>query len=190
MPRPNFCNQKPSILEICLIAAVLLLFAGSAAALHETDHRYEVRGYVLDGNKKALKSVPVTVLLNNNAIGSGRTDGDGFYSIRVHLHDADIGKTLVVRSGSHQAEIIMTATRGDASTPRVHQVNFVAGEVSEEELAGASIPVWAYVAAAPVLIWGVVYVGGMSRRKIRRLKKAGAAASSGKKKKGKSKRKA
>lgn len=174
-------------LPVIFSLVTLSLFAGSAAALHEIDHRYEVRGYVLDGNQKAVRSVPVTVLLNEQVMGSGRTDSDGYYSIKVHLHDVDIGKTLVIRAGPHQAEIIMTATRGDASTPRIHQVNFVDGRVSEENLAGPGVPVWAYVAAAPVVLWGVVYFGGMGRRKIKQIKKSTAVQSSGKRKKSKRK---
>lgn len=189
MPHRRYRQLNYCLVEMIVIAVLLLLFAGTAAALHEIDHRYEVRGYILDRDKKPMRSLPVSILLNEQLIGSGRTDGEGYYSIRVHLHDADIGKKLTVRAGSHQAEIRMNATRGDASTQRIHHVNFVAGSVSEKKLAGVNIPIWAYVAGAPIVLWGAIYATGVTRRRLRKIKKARASEKSGKGKKAKGKAK-
>jgi len=183
MPQRKHWRQKHIIIELLIVAVLLLLFAGMAAAEHEADHRYDVRGYVLDEQKKPRPGVPVTILLGNQAIGSGGTDSKGYYSIRLHLHDSDIGKSLVVRAGDSQATIQMQAEHGDQATARQHHVNFVSREFVEEKLNMSSIPAWAYIAAVPLVLWAAVYVTGATRRKIRRVKSARA-----KKGKGKGKR--
>ena len=160
----------------------MLLYAGTAAAEHEADHRYDVRGHVLDAKKNPLSGVPVTILMADQAVGSARTDSEGYYSVRLHLHDSDIGRALTVRAGDAQAEIRMQAKRGDQTTARVHHLNFIGRQFEEKKLAAGKIPTWAYIAAAPLVLWGVVYVGGATRRKVRRAKSDKA------KKKGKSKR--
>lgn len=181
MAQRKHLKNKLKLMEMVIVAVFLLIFATTAAAEHEADHRYDVRGHVLDAKKKPLSGVPVTILMGEQTIGSGRTDSKGYYSVRLHLHDSDIGRILIVRAGDAQAEIRMRAKRGDQATARVHHVNFVGGDFEEKELAAGSIPTWAYIAAAPLVLWGVIYVSGAARRKVRRVK-------SGKgKKKGKSK---
>lgn len=163
---------------------VLLMSAAPSRAEHEADHRYNVRGYILNDAKKAQPEVPVTLLLGNQVVGSARSNDEGYYSIRAHLHDSEIGRALTVRAGDRQADIRMTATPRDVSTPRIHHVNFIGGEVVEEELAGG-VPAWAYLAAAPVVLWAAYYAGSTARRRIRRVKKAQAKAERKGKRKGK-----
>lgn len=180
MPQRKYWRQKHIIIELLIVAVLLLLFAATAAAEHEADHRYDVRGYVLDEQKKPRPGVPVTILLGDQAIGSGRTDNKGYYSIRLHLHDSDIGKSLAIRAGNNQADIRMQAKHGDQATARLHHVNFVGREFVEEKLSMSSIPAWAYIAAVPLLLWAAVYATGATRRKIRRVKSARAKKSKGK----------
>jgi hypothetical protein len=162
----------------------LMMFAAPAVAEHENDHRYDVKGYVLSVDKRPLDDVPVAVLKDGQLIGSGRTNGEGSYAIRVHLHDSDIGATLTVRADKHQASIRMQAEHGNQTTARVHHVNFVGGVVSEKELFGSTVPTWVYLVAAPFVLWAVVYFGEMIRRKIRKLQLAKAPAQPGQQKKG------
>jgi hypothetical protein len=53
---------------------------------------------------------------------------------------------------------------------RIHQLNFVRGRAVEEKLAAGTIPTWAYIAVAPLVLWGIVYGTGATRRRIRRPK--------------------
>lgn len=172
MAQRKHLKNKLKLMEMVIIAVFLLIFATTAAAEHEADHRYDVRGHVLDAQKKPLSGVPVTILMGEQTIGSGRTDSKGYYSVRLHLHDTDIGRALLVRAGDAQAEIRMQAKRGDQTTARVHHMNFVGGKFEEKKLAAGGIPTWAYIAAAPLVLWGVVYVSGATRRKVRRAKSA------------------
>lgn len=189
MPPRKHRKQKHKLIEMFVIAVLLLLFAGTAAAEHEADHRYDVRGYVLDAQKNPRSQVPVTIMMGDRTIGSGHTDSKGYYSVRLHLHDGDIGRSLVVRAGNAQADIRMQAKHGDQTTTRLHHANFVGGEFIEQKLSAGSMPAWAYFAAAPVVLWAAVYMTGVTRRKIRRAKRNPAPAKSGQGKRSKGRRK-
>jgi len=169
------------------VAASLLVFAATAAAEHEADHRYNVRGYVLSADKRPLDAVPVTIRKDGQVIGSGRTDGEGYYVIQLHLHDSDIGGTFAVRAGERQALVRMQAEYGNRTTARVHHVNFVGGEVIEKNL-GIDIPAWVYVAAAPFVLWAAVHLGDVIRRKVRKLRLTNAPEEPGRENKRKGKR--
>jgi hypothetical protein len=165
------------------------LFAATVAAEHEADHRYDVRGYVLSADKRPLDAAPVTIREGERVIGSGRTDGEGYYAIELHLHDADIGRTFAVRTGEHEALIRMQAEHGNRTTARVHHVNFIGGEVIEENLSGTSVPTWVYLAAAPLVLWAALHVTGVIRRKVRKLRLANAPQEPGRGKKRRGRRK-
>jgi hypothetical protein len=173
-----------------VLAVVLMVFAGTALAEHEADHRYDVRGYVLSADKTPRPAASVTIRKGDQLIGSGKTDPDGFYAIELHLHDEDIGRTLAVRAGEHQALIRMQAQYGNKSTARVHHVNFIGGQVSEENLSRPSVPPWIYVVAAPFVLWAALHLAGVIRRKARKLRSPSApeALDRGKKHRGKRKR--
>ena len=169
---------------LLIAAAALMMFAARAAAEHEADHRYDVKGYVLGADKRPLDGVSVTILKDDQLVGSSRTDGEGRYAIRLHLHDSDIGGSLAVRAGKHRALIRMQAEHGNRMSAREHQVNFVGSEVSEKDLFGSRIPAWVYLVAAPFVLWAIIYFGEMMRRKIRKLRLANAPAQPGQQKKG------
>lgn len=166
-----------------IVAVALILFAATAAAEHQADHRYDVRGYVLSADKRPLDAVPVTIGRDGQVIGGGRTDGEGYYAIQLHLHDSDIDGTFAVRAGEHQALIRMQAEYGNRTTARVHHVNFVGGEVIEKNLSGIGIPAWVYIAAAPLVLWAAVRLGDVIRRKVRTLRSAHAPEEPGREKK-------
>lgn len=171
-----------------IVAVALILFAATVAAEHEADHRYNVRGFVLSADKRPLDAVPVTIRKDGQVIGGGRTDGEGYYAIQLHLHDSDVGGTLAVRAGEHQSLIRMQAEYGNLTTARVHHVNFVGGEVIEKNLSGIDIPAWVYVAAAPLVLWAAVYLTGVIGRKVRKLRLANAPEEPGREKRRRRKR--
>ena len=172
-----------------VLAVGLILFAATVAAEHEADHRYDVRGYVLSADKRPLGAAHVVIRQGDKVIGSGRTDGEGYYAIQLHLHDADIGSSFAVRTGDHQALIRMQAEYGNRSTARVHHVNFIGGEVIEKNLSWISVPAWVYLVAAPLVLWAALYLAGVIRRKVRKLRLANAPEEPGRKEKRRGKRK-
>jgi hypothetical protein len=151
---------------ITLLASLLL---GEASAEHEADHRYTIRGYVLDENEAALSGLGVVVRIDDRPIGRARTDGQGYYSVRLHLHDEDIGRTLSVLAGKGSATIEVTATPGDQATNRLHYLNFVGANTVEGKLPGWRFPAWVYVATATLIaLLAAAYVARRIRRHNRR----------------------
>lgn len=83
-----------------LVAAVLVSFAGRAAATHAVDHRYLVLGYVHDAAGKPIRQAVVRVVREKTGlVHDARTDAHGFYLVIVHLHDDDVLDPLLVNVG-------------------------------------------------------------------------------------------
>lgn len=148
--------------------AALLLMAAPLTALaeHEADHRYVVRGYVLDAERRPLAGRTVSI----RQMGSATTGSDGAYSIRMHLHNEDLGRELEIRSGGVEQTIRVSFDPSDSHTARVFHANFVGGEFVTGELEGVGWRTWQLAAAGA----GVVALGAVAllrlRRRVRRRK--------------------
>jgi len=122
----------------------LCLLTTHAWAEHEVDHRYNIRGYVLDENQQAIKGVKVNALDGGSLLASSTTDTDGYYSLHLHLHNTDNRRKLRLRTGQNEAQLRVTFDPEDLNTLRVHDANFVAGKFVEGELGRFRIPPWLY----------------------------------------------
>lgn len=140
-----------------------------ATALHEIDHRYDVTGFVIDEKGQPVANSPVSIRLGNEVIGYKETNDQGYYRIRVHLHDVDLGKTISVKTAAGEGVIRVTLTPGDAKTERIHYANLVGGKLIEEPLSRSRYPIWLYGAAA-VLVMASIAAIVISRRHRRRAK--------------------
>lgn len=152
-----------------ILRNALVLLVGASLytpiwAEHEADHRYTVRGYVLDEQRQPLAGRKVSI----RGHASATTDSRGAYSIRLHLHNEDLGKKLQILSGGAEHTIRVRFDRSDTRTQRIHYANFVGDELLEEEITGMGFPLWGYAAAGI----GVLTAGGllfaMRRRGVRR----------------------
>lgn len=146
-------------------ALILLLVATQAAALHEIDHRYTVEGYALDDQQQPRSGVTVVLSMENRALGQAVTSSSGFFSIRAHLHDPDIGKTLELRAGKSRGEIRMQAKHGDQSTARIHHANLIGGKLVEGELKRSSPLVWRYAAGGGIVVLVIAAIAIAQRRR-------------------------
>jgi len=147
---------------IFIVAAGLMIT--NAWAEHEVDHRYNIRGYILDENQKGIGDLDVRAYNGGSLLGSSKTDSDGYYSLHLHLHNADNHSILRLNAGSHESELRVTFDPGDTTTLRVHDANFVAGEYIEGELGQFRMPPWAYPVGG-LLVLGVIVVLLEKRRK-------------------------
>ena len=139
-----------------------------ARALHEIDHRYDVTGFVLDEKEQPVANSPVSIRLGNEVIGYQETNGQGYYRIRLHLHDADLGKTLSVKTAAGEGAIRVTLTPGDAKTERIHYANLVGGKLVEQRLSRSRYPIWLYGGAAVLVMASVaVIIGRQGRRRTK-----------------------
>ena len=140
---------------------------------HEPDHRYNVRGYVLDANQRGIDNLTVKVLLEGKALGSTQTNADGYYSLHLHLHDADHHRVLKLRAGQHEAELRVKFDVGDAISARIHEANFIDGKYVEGAIGQFRIPSWSYAVGGLLLIFMIAVFLEKRRKKKIRLAKYG-----------------
>lgn len=151
-----------------LISIVLVAVTPFALAEHEPNHRYTVSGYVLDKDESPIPST--TVVINADGTGArGTTDNDGYYSLKLHLHDADLGRKLHIKTDHGEGTVSATFDPGDITSARIHHVNIVGGRLIEGKLSGGGkVPAWVYYLLGLSLLIIVIPVLGKS---IKRLKK-------------------
>jgi hypothetical protein len=159
-------------MRILLLAIVVgCLMATAAQAEHEVDHRYIVRGYVLDENQQGISNRGVWVYNGSSMLAKGTTDSSGYYSLHLHLHNTDNHQVLKLRAGEHEAELRVTFDPMDLNTARVHEANFIGSEYVEGGLGRFRMPPWLYPVAG-LLVLGIILVKLEKRRKMK-LKKTG-----------------
>lgn len=157
-------------MRVLVFIAALLLAANTALAEHEADHRYQVRGYVLDANENPIPGRKVAVFADDGLLAQATTDSSGYYSLHLHLHNEDRGRRLNLQVGPDRAEIRVTFDATDLHTARIHDANFIAGKLIEKPLHRWRTPAWIYPLAGLVVI-GFVLVMLERRRKRRLLRK-------------------
>ena len=156
-------------------------------AEHEVDHRYHVRGYLLDAEEGESSTRKYKVHDDDKVLGSGETDRFGYYSIRLHLPDTDLPRVLPLRAGANQARLRVIFDPNDKTTVRTHDANFVGYEFVERDFGRIRLPAWIYPLAGLKLV-GFILVMLEKRRRQKIRRKAMATASSGGKLKGKKRR--
>ena len=156
---------------LLLLVVCFSLLPGAASAKHEADHRYNVKGFVLDENEAPLADTVVTIRVGGSVIGSQKTDSQGYYNIELHLHDTDLGKKLRIKTAAGEATIRAAFTLGNKATRRVHDANLVGGKLIEQRLAGTGFPTWVYVTAGAFIILAVMMFAPELRRWVRRRRK-------------------
>ena len=165
-----FCGGAPVRYKICsmLVSIVLVAITPFALAEHEPNHRYTVSGYVLDKDESPIPSTSVVISANGTG-GRGTTDNDGYYSLKLHLHDSDLGRKLHIKTDHGEGTVSATFDPGDRTSARVHHVNIVGGRLIEGKLdGGGKVPAWVfYLLGLGVLIIVIPVLG----KSIKRLKK-------------------
>ena len=131
---------------------LVLLFLGPSLATpvhaeHEVDHRYAIEGYILDSSDDPISGINVSFSVRGTTIGSAKTGIDGYYEIHAHLHDPDFGQKIKIVAGDQNFESRVTFKRGDKSTPRIHYINIIGGEMNEKKLSRQRIPNWVLILA-------------------------------------------
>jgi hypothetical protein len=172
---------------IVSIVTGCLLFT-QAWADHEPDHRYNIRGYVLNADQQGIDNIAVQAFKEGELLGNSKTDADGFYSLHLHLHDEDYHRVLKLRAGTHEAELRVTFDVGDDSSARIHEANFVDGKLVEGGLGRFRILTWSYALGGLVLFIVIAVFLEKRRKKKIRLSKYGTAPSKHKSKKSRRKK--
>src|SRR5210317_1292826 len=127
-------------LSFILIIGLFCLSAGNARAEHEVDHRYNVKGYILDGNERPVAGIEVLVFDGAKLLSKTSTDSAGYYTLHLHLHNEDNNRLLKIRAGSNNAGLRVKFDPADLNTQRIHEANFVGGKYIEGTLDRFRIP--------------------------------------------------
>lgn len=155
--------------RLSVVAAFLCLGPALASAEHEIDHRYNVTGFVLDQSGRPLAGSGVSIRLGDTAIGYQKTNSQGYYNIRLHLHDPDLGRRLTLKTQGGEATIAVTFTPGDHATKRIHYANLIGGKLTEEPLSRWRYAAWVYI--APVAAVLLLSAGFVVERRLRRARR-------------------
>ncbi len=159
--------------RLALLIISFSLVPITAFAEHEADHRYNVKGFVLDENNAPIAGTTVTIRLGNIVRGSQKTDSRGYYNVRLHLHDTDLGKQLRITTAAGEVTTRVRLTPGDRRTARVHHANIVGGKLIEEPRAGNWIPWWGYAGGGFMILVVLMFTPDVKRWvKRRRRRKA------------------
>jgi len=157
---------------------ILAVFTGclmitNVWAEHEVDHRYNIRGYVLDENHQGISDQDVRVFNGSILLEETKTDSAGYYSLHLHLHNADNRRILKLRAGTNEAELRVTFDPADLNTLRIHEANFIGGEYIEGKLDRLRIPSWIYPLGGLLALAVIVVFLEKRRKKKIKLKQAG-----------------
>ena len=140
-----------------------------ADAMHETDHRFTISGYVRDKNGKPVGDARVRIrdLLHENIDPvTTYSDGNGYYKAIIHLHNENAGDALQVKAIEEKVGLEEVKTvraefdPADRKTEREARVDlgpFVEG-TSEEATSPVIEPRGWYVAGGAVVIGALLTV--------------------------------
>jgi hypothetical protein len=192
LDRPNFSGVSRFIAHdntpgpLRSIPAVAVAVAGCVAfvvggpcranAMHETDHRFTISGYVY--NKEAVPVGDARVYVRDLRDQSVEpvttyTDGTGYYKVVLHLHNSNEGDDLQVRAidekiGLDEAKTVRAKfVPSDVQTDRRASVNI--GPVPDSMAAPSGARDWRYVVGG-VVIGGAVAAFAWSQHRKRKAK--------------------
>ena len=144
------------------------LFFNNVWADHEPDHRYNIRGYVLNANQQGIDNLTVQAFAKGELLGTSKTAANGYYSMHLHLHNSDYHRIVKLRAGSHEAELRVTFDVEDDTSARIHEANFVDGKYIEGTLGRFRIPSWSYAVGGLLLFMIIlIYLERRRKKKIR-----------------------
>ena len=116
--------MKPLACRLFLVFSLFLFPLGLAQAEHTPEHRFTIYGYVYDDTGTPRPGTVVVRDTADNVLGTTATSSSGYYRIRLHLHDSDLGEKLFVRSEAGQRELIVKFDPNNKTTERMAEVNF------------------------------------------------------------------
>lgn len=154
-----------------LVSATLVAINALAVADHEPDHRYTVMGYVLNEDESPVSLT--TVIISANGIGArGKTDKDGYFSIRLHLHDSDLGRKIHIKTDRGEGTISASFDPSDRLSAREHRVDIIGGRLIEGQASNyGKIPDWVYyLSGLAILIIAAIFLSGPLKRLKKRLR--------------------
>lgn len=136
-------------------------------ALHEVDHRFTIEGRVCKENGEGIQGVKVIVKNTRASIGgSGVTDSEGSYNIRLHLHNDNQGDPLLIKALDYEANAKVDFDPNDIETERSISVN-LGGECQSVSQFSSS-PVLVGLGISSLAIIGLLGLKTFKKNKLKR----------------------
>ena len=154
------------------MAGLVIWFSTPAPsdAMHETDHRFTVEGYVCGPDGQPVKDLPVSVKdARVDVRASAVTDDQGYYKATLHLHNDNRGDPIVVTAKDQEKKATALFDVKDVKTERKVTVNFGSGCEAAE---GGPRP-WVYYTAGIGLAMVVAFAGAQFVKARRKPQKRG-----------------
>lgn len=171
LARTLFVKSAP-LRIVTLLIGLQLMAIPVARAEHEVDHRFIVEGYVCSGDGKVMANQEVMVKDTRISLGKTTyTDSDGFYSVRLHLHNENQGDPILVAAGEREQHITAKFDPKDLKVERKTTVNFGSGCEGAQRGSGR----WVYYGIGVGLAGIAAFAGAKMLRKPRRSAKRGKA---------------
>lgn len=147
--------SRTGLVLAAVCGAFLTALPSRVSATHEADHRFTVEGFVCGADGKGVADTDV--LVKDTKISYGqivKTDGDGYYVAKFHLHNDNLGDPLLIEAKGEQQNLKVQFDPKDLESERKVQVNFGTGCVHDR----GRPPLWVFVGlgAVAVIIGGLV----------------------------------
>src|SRR5215510_10564663 len=126
--RRQIAQSQSRWLEWMLAVVIVACLPAVVFATHEADHRFTVEGFVCGSDGKGIANTDV--LVKDTKISYGqivKTDGDGFYQAKFHLHNDNLGDPLLVEAKGEQQNHKVEFDPKDLESERKVQIHFGAG---------------------------------------------------------------
>lgn len=157
-------------LALTIIGLQIMTVVPPAHAEHEVDHRFTVEGYVCSGDGQSVANQEVMVKDTRIPLGKTvYTDGNGFYSVTLHLHNDNQGDPILVTAGDREQRLTAKFDSKDLKAERKMTVNFGSGC----EGAHSSSRTWVYYSVGLSLAGVAAFAGARMIRQKRRPGKRG-----------------
>ena len=118
------------LIDVAIVVTILVQ-APFATATHQVDHRVTVRGAIYDsvGIPQARSELSV-IDPEGEVLGTTKTSKNGKFQLILHLHDEDVGRKLLLRTGTLRQEFQLTFDPHNIRKERIVLVTI--GDLSPE----------------------------------------------------------
>lgn len=160
------CFQKGIFLLGLLIALSVVGYGDEVIALHKSDHRFRVSGFVRDNAGRALPDAGVTLEHKGSQQKKQvKADRWGFYEALFHLHNANLDEEIVITVGSEVKLVPIVFDPDDVVSDRKVEVDF--GAPAADSGGG-----WLYGGVAVLLLAVfVLYFRRIKKSKVKQKKR-------------------
>ena len=116
--------------QVAIIGLMLVIFVLPVCATHENDHRFTIYGTLRDGSTFPGIPLPDQEVVVQDAktkqiMQHGVTDGEGKYSLLLHVHNGDVGKVFQIQAAGISKQLALQFDPSNTTTERRALVDLI-----------------------------------------------------------------